>query len=97
MRANCRRRRLSQRTAAHLTDGYSDPFPFARWQRRNSSATCLVAKPAPPPMRPVLHPGGVGDDAVSPLILKCAPIGCNQENYDVLENGAVVGRINSNI
>jgi len=28
-----------------------------------------------------------------PLILKRAPIGDNQEDYDVLENGKVVGRI----
>jgi len=28
-----------------------------------------------------------------PLILKRAPIGDNQEDYDVLENGVVVGRI----
>ena len=27
------------------------------------------------------------------LILKCAPIGWNQENYDVLEDGVVVGRV----
>ena len=31
--------------------------------------------------------------AVTPLILKRAPIGDNQEDYDVLENGVVVGRI----
>jgi hypothetical protein len=30
---------------------------------------------------------------MSPLILKRAPIGDNQEDYDVLENGVVVGRI----
>ena len=29
----------------------------------------------------------------TPLILKRAPIGDNQEDYDVLENGVVVGRI----
>jgi len=28
-----------------------------------------------------------------PLILKRAPIGDNQEDYDVLENGEIVGRI----
>jgi hypothetical protein len=28
-----------------------------------------------------------------PLILKRAPIGDNEEDYDVLENGVVVGRI----
>ena len=27
------------------------------------------------------------------LILKCAPIGWNQENYDVLDDGVVVGRV----
>jgi hypothetical protein len=27
------------------------------------------------------------------LILKCAPIGWNQQNYDVLEDGDVVGRV----
>jgi hypothetical protein len=30
---------------------------------------------------------------MSPLILARAPIGPNQEDYDVLEDGAVVGRI----
>ena len=30
---------------------------------------------------------------MSPLILKRAPIGDNQDDYDVLENGVVVGRI----
>jgi hypothetical protein len=30
---------------------------------------------------------------VSALILKRAPIGDNQDDYDVLENGVVVGRI----
>jgi hypothetical protein len=29
----------------------------------------------------------------TPLILKRAPIGDNQDDYDVLENGVVVGRI----
>jgi hypothetical protein len=28
-----------------------------------------------------------------PLILKRAPIGDNQDDYDVLENGVIVGRI----
>jgi hypothetical protein len=28
-----------------------------------------------------------------PLILKRAPVGDNQDDYDVLENGVVVGRI----
>ena len=31
--------------------------------------------------------------ATTPLILKRAPIGDNQEDYDVLEKGVVVGRI----
>jgi hypothetical protein len=31
--------------------------------------------------------------AMAPLILKRAPIGWNQEDYDVLEDGVVVGRI----
>jgi hypothetical protein len=30
---------------------------------------------------------------MSPLILKRAPIGDNQDDYDVLENGVIVGRI----
>jgi hypothetical protein len=30
---------------------------------------------------------------MSPLILKRAPIGWNQDDYDVLENGKAVGRI----
>jgi hypothetical protein len=30
---------------------------------------------------------------MTPLILKRAPIGDNQNDYDVLENGVVVGRI----
>jgi hypothetical protein len=30
---------------------------------------------------------------MSPLILKRAPIGPNLEDYDVLENGVLVGRI----
>jgi hypothetical protein len=30
---------------------------------------------------------------MSPLILKHAPIGDNQDDYDVLEDGVVVGRI----
>jgi len=30
---------------------------------------------------------------MSPLILKRAPIGWNQNDFDVLENGAIVGRI----
>jgi hypothetical protein len=30
---------------------------------------------------------------MTPLILKRAPIGWNQDDYDVLENGVVVGRI----
>jgi hypothetical protein len=30
---------------------------------------------------------------MTPLILKRAPIGDNEEDYDVLENGVVVGRI----
>jgi hypothetical protein len=30
---------------------------------------------------------------MSPLILERAPIGDNQDAYDVLENGIVVGRI----
>jgi hypothetical protein len=36
-----------------------------------------------------LGPGSVA----TPLILKRAPIGDNQEDYDVLEDGVVVGRI----
>jgi hypothetical protein len=30
---------------------------------------------------------------MSPLILKRAPIGWNQDDYDVLEGGVIVGRI----
>jgi hypothetical protein len=30
---------------------------------------------------------------MSPLILKRAPVGDNQDDYSVLENGVVVGRI----
>ena len=30
---------------------------------------------------------------MTPLILKRAPIGWNQEDYDVLEDGVIVGRI----
>jgi hypothetical protein len=30
---------------------------------------------------------------MSPLILKRAPIGWNQDDYDVLENGVIIGRI----
>ena len=30
---------------------------------------------------------------MSPLILKRAPVGDNQDDYAVLENGVVVGRI----
>jgi hypothetical protein len=30
---------------------------------------------------------------MSPLILKRAPIGWNQDEYDVLEDGVIVGRI----
>jgi hypothetical protein len=30
---------------------------------------------------------------MSPLIFKRAPIGCNQDDYDVLEDGVIVGRI----
>jgi hypothetical protein len=30
---------------------------------------------------------------MSPLMLKRAPIGQNPDDYDVLENGVVVGRI----
>jgi hypothetical protein len=30
---------------------------------------------------------------MSPLILKRAPLGWNQEDYDVLEDGVIVGRI----
>jgi hypothetical protein len=30
---------------------------------------------------------------MSPLILKRAPIGWNQDDYDVLEDGVIVGRI----
>jgi hypothetical protein len=29
---------------------------------------------------------------MSPLILKRAPIGDNQDDYDVLDNGVIVGR-----
>ena len=32
-------------------------------------------------------------EGYAPLILKRAPIGDNQDDYDVLENGVVVGRI----
>jgi hypothetical protein len=31
--------------------------------------------------------------SIPPLILKRAPVGDNQDDYDVLENGVVVGRI----
>jgi hypothetical protein len=30
---------------------------------------------------------------MSQLILKCAPVGDNQDDFDVLEDGVVVGRI----
>jgi hypothetical protein len=30
---------------------------------------------------------------MTPLILKRAPIGDNQDDYDVLENGVILGRI----
>jgi hypothetical protein len=30
---------------------------------------------------------------MSPLVLKRAPIGWHQDDYDVLENGVIVGRI----
>ena len=30
---------------------------------------------------------------MSPLILKRAPIGWNQDDFDVLEDGVIVGRI----
>jgi hypothetical protein len=30
---------------------------------------------------------------MSPLILKRAPIGCGQNDYDVVEDGMIVGRI----
>src|SRR5262245_14603133 len=39
-----------------------------------------------------LRPGQAGAP-MSPLILKRAPIGDNQDDYDALENGVVVGRI----
>ena len=46
---------------------------------------------------PPVHPGAVGDDGraapMPPLIPKRAPIGDNQDDCDVLENGVVVGRI----
>ena len=44
-----------------------------------------------------MDPTGFGldrrDAPLSPLILKRAPIGSNQDDYDVLADGAVVGRI----
>jgi hypothetical protein len=36
---------------------------------------------------------GATVDAVSPLTLKRAPIGPHQEEYEVLEDGIVVGRV----
>jgi hypothetical protein len=36
---------------------------------------------------------GIPVNRVSPLILKRAPVGGNPEDYSVLENGVVVGRI----
>jgi hypothetical protein len=38
------------------------------------------------------HPFG-GSEAMSPLVLKRAPIGWNQDDFDVLEDGLIVGRI----
>src|SRR5262245_65117153 len=42
-----------------------------------------------------VHAGAEGawSTFMIPLILKRAPIGDNQDDYDVLENGVVVGRI----
>src|SRR5262245_9399331 len=62
MKANCRRRRHSRRTAAQQVT-YSAPFPLAQWQRNSSHDSCLAAKAAPPPNPLVLHPGAHdGDD-----------------------------------
>src|SRR5262249_28978617 len=62
MKANCLRRRHSQRTVAqHIT--YSDFFLLAQWQRRSSRDFCPVAKPAFPATRLVVRPDAEdGDD-----------------------------------
>jgi hypothetical protein len=57
MKANCRRRRHSRHTVAHVT--YSDLFLLAQWQSNSSHDSCLAVKAAAsPPMRG----GAVGDD-----------------------------------
>ena len=53
--------------------------------RRRSDCTLAVQGAA--------EGAGSTSTSMTPLILKRAPIGDNQDDYDVLENGVVVGRI----
>jgi hypothetical protein len=48
---------------------------------------------APQGGREARNRGRLGQGPMAPLILKRAPIGDNQDDYDLLENGVVVGRI----
>ena len=91
MKANCRRPRHSRRTAAQVT--YSDPFPLAQLQSNSFRNSYLVAKPVFAPTAPALPPA-TAMAMMSPLILKRGDPSRRRDNdYDVLEDGKVVGRI----
>jgi hypothetical protein len=59
MMASCRRRRHSERTAAHIT--YSDLFLPAQWQSNSSHESWLAAQAATSAR---LHLGAAGDPDV---------------------------------
>src|SRR5262245_62161513 len=76
MKANCRRRRHSRRTAAQQIT-YSDPSPLAQWQNNNSRESCLAAKAASPPNALVLHPDARdGDDGQAAHRVRDILVGC---------------------
>jgi hypothetical protein len=56
-------------------------------------ADCTGRYPAATTVKCEAEEGPEPQAVATPLILKRAPIGDNQDNYDVLENGKVVGRI----
>src|SRR5262245_46617143 len=88
MKANCRRRRHSRRTVAHIA--YTDLFLLAQWQSNSSHESWLAAQAATP-ARPHLGADGDPDAHADPQARR--PSRRRDDHYDVLENGVVVGRI----
>jgi hypothetical protein len=64
---------------------------FSHQRRRIAGEPSLWRKRHKRPLRKDSDPPG--EDKMSPLILRRAPIGWNEDDFDVLEDGVIVGRI----